>query len=184
MHEGDVFDWLSVAAIAVAGLAAACYALRVPPRRTRFALLAASLAFLAVDDASGLHERVTATAAAGLGVRARGDVLFLVPYLPLLGGVFAILWMTAREGRDLAGRVIWVGIGLLVGGLCLRVLRALASTSGIEVADWQRTLGNMAMHDAELLAWVAVAAGLVLVQTARTSARTPRAPSDAAISPT
>jgi hypothetical protein len=184
MHEGDLLDWLSVAAVAVAALAAARYGLRVPARRGRFMLLAASLAFLAVDDAFGLHERVTATAAADLGVSGRGDVLFLVPYLPLLVGVFAILWMTAREGRDLGGRVIWVGIGLLVGGLCLRVLRALASTSGVEVAGWQRTLGNTAMHDAELLAWVAVAAGLVLVQTARTSARTPRAASDAAISST
>lgn len=144
----------------------------------------AILAFLAVDDAFGVHERVTANVAVALGLSTRGDVLFLVPYLPLLATVFAVLWTTARLKSDLAGRIIRLALTLLAAAVVLRVARAAASASALTFTEWQRTLGDALMHDTELVAWVAVAAGLVLAQTARMSARTPRSGRDRPISST
>ena len=167
MHEGDLLDWLSVAAVLAAALGAALHAVRVPARRRRFALLAAILAFLAVDDALGLHERVTIEAAGALGVDGDGDVLFLLPYLPLLFAAFALLWSAARESRDAAGRTLSLGLALLVAALGLRLVAALVSLSGIPLAGWQRTVGVAALHNAELLAWMFVAAGFVVLARPR-----------------
>lgn len=184
MHEGDLLDWLSVAAVAAAALAAGLHAVRSPVRRAGFVLLAALLAVVAADDAFGLHERLTEVVAGALGVSARGDVLFLLPYLPLLAAVAVTLLRIADSRPDLAGRVIRVALCLLALAVGLRLLRAGVIASGHAFSDRQRTLGDMLLHDTELVAWLVVGAGLVLAQTTRTSARTPRSSSDRRISST
>lgn len=163
MHEGDFLDWLSVAAVFAAALAAAIHAIHVSRRRRRFALLAAILAFLSIDDALGLHERVTADLAAALGLGRHGDVLFLLPYFPLLLAAFLFVWTAARESHGAARWTLSCGLMLLVAALGIRAIAALVSLEDIRLAGWQRTLGLEALHDAELLAWVLVAAGLVLL---------------------
>jgi hypothetical protein len=163
MHEGDLLDWLSVAAVLAAALGAGLHAIRAPRRRRRFALLAAILSFLAVDDAFAVHERMTDAAAAALGVSANGDVLFLAPYLPLLAAAFFLLWTTARESPRPASRTISLGLMLLAAALCFRAVAALASLTGTTLDGWQRTLGVAALHETELLAWILVAAGLAML---------------------
>jgi hypothetical protein len=162
MREGDLLDLLSVAAVAAAALGAAFLASRPGRRRGQFLVLAAIMAFLAADDALAFHERVSRAAATDLAVSARGDVLFLIPYLPLLSLAFFLLWRAAREARRPANRVIWIGLALLAAALALRALAALVMFSGLALAGWQRTLGMAALHDTELLAWIALAVGLAL----------------------
>jgi hypothetical protein len=162
MREGDLLDTLSVIAAAAAALGALLHAARTERRRGQFLVLAAIMAFLAADDASGWHERVTRTAAGELGVTSRGDVLFLVPYLPLLGLAFALLWRAARESRHPANRVITAGLILLAAALGVRAVAALVMFSGVTLESWQRTLGMAALHETELFAWIALAIGLAL----------------------
>jgi hypothetical protein len=175
MHERDLLDWLSVAAVLAAALGAGLHATRTPRRRRQFVLLAAMLAFLAVDDAFGVHERVTNAAAVVLGAGAHGDVLFLVPYLPLLAAAFFLLWTAARESPQPASRTITLGLVLLATALGIRAVAALASLSGVTLAGWQRTVGTAALHDTELLAWIVVAVGLALLPGIRNRAWSPPA---------
>jgi hypothetical protein len=171
-REGGALDWLSVAAIAAVAVAAGFGAARLRDRRRRFALLAALLAFLAIDDALGLHERMTTAVAGWLGVSGRGDALFLLPYLPLLAVAFGLLLSAAREAGPRARSVIHLGLALLATGLALRVAAALLAATGITPPPWQRTLGVAAMHDAELAAWVLLAFGLA--SAAAALGRSPR----------
>jgi hypothetical protein len=120
------------------------------------------MVFLPADDAFGFHERVSCAAAADLAVSARGGMLFLIPYLPLVSLALFLLWRAAREARRPANRVIWIGLTLLAAALALRARTALVMFSGLALAGWQRTLGTAAMHDTELLAWIALAVGLAL----------------------
>jgi hypothetical protein len=155
--EGGILDWLSVAALGLTAVIAAAGAFVVPGRRWRFALLAAILGFLAVDDAFGVHERVTSALAGRLAIADHADTLFLLPYLPLLGAAFWLLWTAAADtGRR---RVRW-GLALLVCALAARALAALVTATGLALAQWEKTLGLAAMHDAELLAWLLLASGL------------------------
>jgi hypothetical protein len=157
MGEGSVLDWLSVAALGATAVVAAAGALFVPGRRWRFALLGAILAFLAVDDALALHERVTSAVAGRLAIADHADTLFLLPYLPLLGLAFWLLWTSAV---DVGRRRVRLGLALLVCALAARALAALVTATGLALAPWERTVGVAAMHDAELLAWLLLASGL------------------------
>jgi hypothetical protein len=158
--EGSLLDWLSVAAVVAAAAAAGMCAARLPHHRHRYVLLAAILAFLAVDDAVGVHERVTAALAGSLNISGRGDALFLLPYLPMLAVAFGLLLAAAREAGPPARKLIRLGLALLAAGLALRVAAALVAAAGIALPSWQRTLGIAAMHDAEVAAWVLLASGL------------------------
>ena len=173
MHERDLLDWLSVAAVLAAALGAGLHATRTRRRRRQFVLLAAMLAFLAVDDALAVHEQVTNATAAVLDVSAHGDVLFLVPYLPLLAAAFFLLRTAARESPQPARRTITLGLVLLVTAIGIRAVAALASLSDVTLTGWQRTLGAAALHDTELLAWVLVAVGLALLPGIRNRAWSP-----------
>jgi hypothetical protein len=170
-REGGALDWLSVAAIAAVAVAAGFAAARVRDRRRRFALLAALLAFLAIDDALGLHERMTAAVAGWLGVSGRGDALFLLPYLPLLAVAFGLLLSATREAGRQARAVMYFGLALLAAGLVLRVAAALVAATELMPAPWQRTLGVAAMHDAEVAAWVLLASGLASAASALAAER-------------
>src|SRR5918999_236108 len=53
-----------------------------------------------------------------------------------------------------------LGLALLVCALAARALAALVTATGLALAQWEKTLGLAAMHDAELLAWLLLASGL------------------------
>jgi hypothetical protein len=170
-REGGALDWLSVAAVAAVAVAAAFGAARLRDQRRRLALLTGLLAFLAVDDAIGLHERISADVAGWLGVTGRGDVLFLVPYLPLVAVAFGLLLMAARTAGKPARTVMYLGLALLVAAVSARLLAGLVAATGISLPSWEKTLSVAAMHDAELAAWVLLAFGLA---SAAALGRSPR----------
>jgi hypothetical protein len=148
--------------VAVGAAAAACLlrCITGPGARGRFGFLAAALAFLAVDDAVGVHERFTHAAASVLGVSARGDALFLVPYLPLIVLAAAALIACARDARGEIRLLLSTAIALLAASALFRIAVALLLAAGATADGWQKSLGGAAIHDAELAAWLLLAAGV------------------------
>lgn len=160
MHEGDLLDWLSVAAVGAAALAAAANAVAARRTRGRFSFLAVALTFLTVDDAVGLHERVTAAAAGAWHLGTHGDAAFVVAYLPLLAGGFAVMWAAARDAATDAARALFMGLALIAFALSVRVAGALLYAAGVGPSDSERTVGLGSMHGAEIAGWALVATGL------------------------
>ena len=158
--EGSAFDWFSVVAVVAVVMAAGFHAAYLRHRRRAFALLATILAYLAVDDALGLHERVTSAVGGWLAVSDHGDTLFLLPYLPPLAFAFGLLLTTARESGGPARKVMYLGLVLLAATLATRVLAALMIASGLTLEKWEKALGGAVIHDTEVGAWLLVASGL------------------------
>ena len=158
--EGGIADLLSVAAIAAAAGGCIWLAARARRRRGRLLLLAGSLGFLAFDDAVGLHERVSRKIALAVGISDRADVLFLVPYLPLVVVTFVLLaWIAARSGGA-GSSTMGFGLALLgaaIGGrLLASALAALGLTPGRAVVE----LGRAGLEVAQIGGWALLAAGL------------------------
>jgi hypothetical protein len=173
--EGSAFDWFSVFAVLTVAASAGFHAAYLRHRRRAFALLATIFIFLAVDDALGLHERVTSAVGGWLDVSDHGDTLFLLPYLPPLAFAFGLLLTTARESGSPARGVMHLGLLLLAVTLATRVLAALMIASGITLERWEKALGVAVIHDTEIGGWLLVASGLASGVCARVTAfRTPR----------
>jgi hypothetical protein len=172
--EGGVLDWLSVTALAALCLATGARALTSSHGRRRFALLAVLLAYLAIDDALGLHEQVGAALARGLAVADSGDMLFMLPYLPLLAAAFALLLMAARELPPMPRRVMYAGLALLVGTVAVRAMAGLVGTTSLTVEEWQKAIGVAVMNDAELAAWLLLLGGVCASRASSVSTRRSR----------
>jgi hypothetical protein len=155
-----VLDALSVAAVGAAACACLVRCVAGPEPRGRFGFLAAVLAFMAVDDAVAVHERATHFAASVLGVSARGDALFLVPYLPLIVLAAVALLACMRESHGEIRLLLSTAIGLLVASAAFRIVVALLLAAGATADGWQKSIGGAAIHDAELAAWLLLAAGV------------------------
>ncbi len=156
-----MLDALSVVAVGAAACACLARCVAGPAHaRGRFGFLAVVLAFLAVDDAVGVHERFTHFAASALGLSARGDALFLLPYLPLIALAAVALLACAREARGEVRLLLSASIGLLAVSAAGRVAVALLLAAGATADGWQKSIGGAAIHDAELAAWLLLAAGV------------------------
>jgi hypothetical protein len=159
-RDGGLLDALSVAAVAAAACACLVRCVAGPGARGRYAFLAAALAFLAVDDAVALHERITHFAAAELGVSGRGDALFLGPYLPLIALAAVALVACVREARGEIRLLLTTAVALLAASAAFRVGVAALLATGATADGWQKSVGGAAIHDAELAAWLLLAAGV------------------------
>jgi hypothetical protein len=159
-RDGGLLDALSVVAIGAAACACLVRSVVGPGARGRFGFLAAVLAFLAVDDAVAVHERFTHFAASTLGVSARGDALFLLPYLPLIALAAIALLACARDAHGDVRALLSTSIALLAASLGFRVAVALLLAAGATADSWQKAVGGAAIHDAELAAWLLLAAGV------------------------
>ena len=166
-RDGGVLDALSVAAVAAAACACLVRSARGPDARGRYAFLAAMLAFVAVDDAVAVHERITHFAAAALGISGRGDALFLVPYLPLIALAGLALVACVRDSRGAVRLLLTSAAALLAASAVFRVGVALLLASGATADGWQKSVGGAAIHDAELAAWLLLAAGVAASTTRR-----------------
>ena len=166
-RDGGALDALSVVAVAVAACACFVRAVAVPEARGRFGFLAAVLAFVAVDDAVAIHERITHAAAAALGVSGRGDALFLLPYLPLIALAALALLACVRESRGEIRLLLSTAVALLAASAAFRVGVALLLATGATADGWQKSIGGAAIHDAELAAWLLLAAGFAASATRR-----------------
>jgi len=155
----------SLASALAALAAAACVVvLATRGRRNLRLLLAASLAFVAADEAFGLHERV----AADLDARALASLDWtsaaLVGYTVLLGLVAVLLLLEIRASRRVRlPTMLLAGVLLLVAALAARFGGAALSAADALPTGGARHAGEAAMHAFDLMGWTLVAAGLLVL---------------------
>lgn len=151
-REQTVFSLTGALTIAAAAVGAALV-VRAGTPPARALLLAGLLAFLAVDEFFVIHEPLGVRAAAQLGLSSDYDsVLWPVVYLPLVGLVFLLVVMLAREAPDDIGPLLLTGLACLVAAVVLEVVSYPFSTAetgpgavhalegaveeGLELAGW------------------------------------------------
>jgi hypothetical protein len=142
---------ISFVAVAVAAIALTVAAVRGGSGRTRLAVAGAGVAFLALDMATGLHERLS-TAAAPTAVDHWPAA---VMYAPLLAAIAVALW---REG-DVAART---AVGLLGAALAVRLVAgAVYLAVDYRPGDGAKEVAVAAQQGLELAGWLLVAAAAV-----------------------
>jgi hypothetical protein len=160
--EGNVFTWASSAAVFGVALAALLHAVAIRERRREFALVLGVATLFSLDDATQIHERIALKVGEGLlGLPDYAAVrLWLLFYLPLLLLMGALLWVLAEHVWAPAGRMVRVGLALLVASIPVEfaglVTRPL-SERGHEAPDHLRVAVEEGL---ELGGWVLAAAGL------------------------
>ena len=158
--ESSPFSWAcALAALAAAGCA---IVLATRGRRNARIVLALGLAFIAVDEAFGLHERL----ADDLDLRALESLTWrttaLVGYTILLGAVAILLVLEIRSSRRRPTLLI-AGVALLVAALGARFGGAALDALDALPAGGTRDAGEAAMHAFDLMGWSLVAAGLFVL---------------------
>ena len=158
--QGNVFDWVSAAAILAAGVVAFVGA-AAPASRLASRVLGVLLGYLAVDELVGIHERIGAEIATHLPGKLGelGDRVTPVIYLPILGAVFVLL-LVIGGGRVQGGRLVRFGLALLAGAVSIRVAAAGVKLASGQVNGTVRTVGVAADQAFQLAAWVLIATGL------------------------
>jgi hypothetical protein len=170
-YDHSVFGWCSeVAAFAGVPGALLLSVLR-PARRGMFLLLAAALAFLSLDDAVFIHERVgELDTSLGLGEYG-GRLVWPVLYLPILAGTLLLL---VGAGRELGGRfatLLMAAAGLFVLAVVLEGSSYALVKSGYDLRDWPFVIEVAIEEGAELAGWILCAGALVAAPLRETGGR-------------
>lgn len=161
-EEHNVFSWASTVATFAAAYASFLLALAVPEQRLRFGFLAGSFAFLSLDDAALIHERVGAKVfEEWLDFPENvSEQLELLLYLPIFAAALWIVWTVVQQSPWPAARVLLGGVSLL--GLAVACEFAGTATRRLE----ERGLGffntmRVGVEEAsELGGWTLVATAL------------------------
>lgn len=164
--EHTVFSLTAALTIAAAA-AGAALTTRAGEPTFPTAVLAAVLAFLAVDELFVLHERLGVRVAALLGLSSDWDsVVWPAVYLPVIGLVFLLFLDMARRAPRDVGRLVLVGLGCLVAAVVLEVVSYRFSTS--ETAPGLiHALEGAAEEGLELMGWGLLAAATLTWQLTR-----------------
>jgi hypothetical protein len=118
--ENNPIAWAHAAAIVSSAFVCALHALLVEQRRITFTVAAVLLAFLSVDEAIQVHERIIGRVLDWTERSATWDsVLWPIVYLPICAVLAWALWRVSDEAP-------WPAARLLVGGLGLLVVAVLA----------------------------------------------------------
>ncbi len=158
--ERSPFSWAAALAVVVA---AACVAVLATRSRGKARLvLAAGLAFIAVDEALGLHERLAADLDARALVKLEWCTCALIGYTLLLGAVAVLLLLEMRSARR-PPTMLLAGVVLLAAALGARFGGALLAGLHELPAGETRDAGEAAANAFGLMGWVLVASGLLLV---------------------
>lgn len=178
-EEGSLFQLLTAATTALAGVAAAAHALRFPARRGRFGALAAILLYFAADDVLIIHEWLGDQV--GEGVFGFPDHIavrmWIVVLAPLLAAAFVLVAAEALRVGPPLRTVLLGGLASLVAAVAVEVVGVVTrSPSFIErVSGKPETLRYLVEESFELGGWVLIAGGLwaLLAHDARVAALGP-----------
>lgn len=178
-EEGSLFQLLTAATTALAGVAAAAHALRFPARRGRFGALAAILLYFAADDVLIIHEWLGDQV--GEGVFGFPDHIavrmWIVVLAPLLAAAFVLVAAEALRAGPPLRTVLLGGLASLVAAVAVEVVGVVTrSPSFIErVSGKPETLRYLVEESFELGGWVLIAGGLwaLLAHNARVAALGP-----------
>lgn len=179
-EEGTPLTWLSVVASATTAVAALIGALTTRERRTEFVLLATTCAFLSLDDAVELHERVAGKLLKVMQLSQDWDsVLWPAVYVPLLLLTAVLIVRVARSGSRSTARIAVVGLALLGAAVLAEVVSAPWSTGQNIV----HTIEGGIEEALELAGWILIAAGVMTAVLMRLlhDARPPGAPANARV---
>ena len=160
--EGTFLSWLSVVGAAFGAAFAAAHALWIQQMRGAVLIVALGIAFLSLDEAIEIHERVGDRVVPLLpGVLAHDDAVQFVLIGPVLLAVAGGLVALARRTTPTARRTLLVGLAYLGAAVLLElVLATLIPSSG----EADRGLGVVARRGVEeaveLAGWVTIAFGL------------------------
>lgn len=160
--EDNVFTWASSVATFAVAVAAFLHAVAFPASRREFGALAALCAWFSLDDAILLHER----AALKLGEDVLGlpDYiavrLWLLLYLPLLLVAGALLWDIAKRIWEPAGRMVRLGLYLLVASVPVEIAGAGTRWLDEEGTSVPEDLRIAVEEGLELGGWLLAAVGL------------------------
>ena len=178
-EEGSLFQLLTAATTALAGVAAAAHALRFPARRGRFGALAAILLYFAADDVLIIHEWLGDQVGEGLfGFPDHIAVrMWIVVLAPLLAAAFVLVAAEALRVGPPLRTVLLGGLASLVAAVAVEVVGVVTrSPSFIErVSGKPETLRYLVEESFELGGWVLIAGGLwaLLAHDARVAALGP-----------
>jgi hypothetical protein len=172
--EGSPFSWAAACAAAGAAFVAAYVAKRRGDLRVRRVALAAGLAYLALDNALGLHERLAADLDARAVEASDWRSFGLAGYGLLFAAVVCLLAVELRRSRD--RRMLAAGALLLVTALAARIGGSVLAAAGVLPHGTGRDVGLALDHAAQLAGWILVAGGLA--RTWLAPARKRRSPPD------
>jgi hypothetical protein len=160
--EGNVFTWASSVSTFAVAVAAFLHALAFSRRRRKFALLAGLGILFSLDDAVQLHERLALEIAEDLlGLPDYIAVrLWLVLYLPLLLLAGLLLWRVAEGVWEPAGRMLRLGLLLLVASIPVEIAGAGTRWLDEEGTSVPEDLRVAVEEGVELGGWILVAVAL------------------------
>jgi hypothetical protein len=157
--DGNAFAWLTTAAIASLAVFTVAAAVGGIMRWFRAAILAVGLVLLALDDATGFHDRLHRLRAAwlpgppGVAAAAAAGIFAL-----LLALVFLLLWIEAAQAQASARRMIQVGLLALAAALATRVVGAAFAVEGT-FSSALRAFGVAGEQGLDLAGWILVTVG-------------------------
>ena len=161
--EANLLTWLAVVAAAAGALAAGLHALLLSERRGLMAAVAAGLAYLSLDDATLLHERLGDRLAGALDA---GDsitsILQLLAVAPILAAVLAGALLVARDAFPEARRALLAGLACLVAAVLVEQFAGPVTEHVAERGTgWPDELRIAIEEGAELAGVILLAAGLL-----------------------
>jgi hypothetical protein len=161
--EGNVFTWASSVSTFTLAVAAFLHALAFSTRRREFGLLAGLGLLFSLDDAVQLHERVALELGEDLlGLPDYVAVrLWLVLYLPLLLLAGLLLWRLAEEVWEPAGRMLRLGLLLLVASIPVEIVGAGTRWLDEEGTSVPEDFRVAVEEGLELGGWILAAVGLM-----------------------
>jgi mannose/fructose/N-acetylgalactosamine-specific phosphotransferase system component IIC len=161
--EGNVFTWASSVSTFTLAVAAFLHALAFSTRRREFGLLAGLGLLFSLDDAVQLHERVALELGEDLlGLPDYIAVrLWLVFYLPLLLLAGLLLWRFAEEVWEPAGRMLRLGLLLLVASIPVEIVGAGTRWLDEEGTSVPEDFRVVVEEGLELGGWILAAVGLM-----------------------
>lgn len=156
--DGTLFAWANTLAIVSLAVLVALTAARRLIAVWRAAALVLGLGLVALDDATGAHDRLTDLRAESLPGRPQAAaVVALAAFAVLLVAVFVLLW--AESGRLSKGARWTMRAGLLTLASAVTVRVAGAVFGHETVGDTVRALGIAVEQGLDLVGWILVAAG-------------------------
>jgi hypothetical protein len=157
--EHTLFAWLASVEIFAAALACMLLAVSGLARKGFLLTLAGLIAFLSLDEAVAIHERIGLRVVALLDVSPSWDsVIWPILYVPLLLTVLILLVLESRRGPQLTSVLVLAGLGCLAAAVGAEVISFPFSTGegGISHA-----IEGAAEEALELGGWGLIATGLL-----------------------
>jgi hypothetical protein len=161
--DGNTFAWVNVSAIVALAVLVLVGALAGVMRCSRAVILAWGLALLAVDDATGFHDRLRGLRAASLpGPPGAAGAGALVAFAMLLALVFVLLWAETGRTQEGARWMIRAGLIALAAAVATRAVGAAFTLEGT-FSSTLRAFAVAGEQGLDLAGWILVTAGYAVI---------------------